>query len=254
MFLPDFIGIGGHRCGSSWLWTHIRRHPKVWTPGAKELHFFDRKLQSGAIGPRVSHSAALTRLYYARYFLKSGPRRDLVRGEFTPAYGIMSREEIAFVHAVVPEARLLLIMRDPVEALWSHLRKDFRDQTGAPLEEASDDALLAFARRDAVALRRDYPRMLENWQSAYPAERIKPLFFEDCMADPARHLAEIWGFLGLGDGARYAEAGDLQAKVNARPYSKIPGVLRDFALEEYRPISRRLSEMLGRPTPWPALN
>lgn len=252
MFTPDFIGIGGHRCGSSWLWTHIRRHPLVWTPGAKELHFFDRKLRNSALGRIASSHASLTRLYYSRYFLKSGLRRDLVRGEFTPAYGIMEPEEIRLVHTVAPKAKLLLIMRDPVEATWSHLRKDYQDTTGERLEDASESALLAFAEQDAVTLRRDYPRMIDNWAQFYPRDRIKPLFFEECMVDPVEHLVEIWDFLGLPDGTQYAAREDLKAKVNARAYSQIPEALQAYALDKYRPMNQRLSDMLGRATPWAA--
>lgn len=40
--LPDFLGIGGGRCGSTWLYDNLRKHPEVWMPPRKEIHYFDR--------------------------------------------------------------------------------------------------------------------------------------------------------------------------------------------------------------------
>ena len=41
--LPDFMGIGFQRCGTSWLDDQLRRHPSVWLPSIKELHYFDAR-------------------------------------------------------------------------------------------------------------------------------------------------------------------------------------------------------------------
>src|SRR5262245_13183400 len=44
---PDFLGIGAQKAGTTWLYEQLRRHPDVWLPPEKELHYFDRKRGAG---------------------------------------------------------------------------------------------------------------------------------------------------------------------------------------------------------------
>jgi hypothetical protein len=120
--LPDFVGIGGHRCGSTWLWKNLQNHSGIWMPATKELHIFDRRLRSKP--PWFSNSPLAVRYYYRRFYFRSAARIGVVRGEITPAYMTFSASQVGFVKQVIPRARVLFMMRDPVERGWSHLGKD----------------------------------------------------------------------------------------------------------------------------------
>ncbi len=106
---PDFLGLGGMRCGSTTLWNMLKAQPDVFLPERKELHYFDN-----ADGLRDRGLEA-----YLDYFDQARP--DQVCGEITPEY--LSVESCARqIHDLLPEARLLVVLRDPVPRAWSHYR------------------------------------------------------------------------------------------------------------------------------------
>mgnify|MGYP000274123449 CR=1 FL=1 len=78
--LPDFIGIGAMRSGTSWLGKQLKQHPGIWTASPKELHFFDRHFTNS---PQA----------YARHF--SDAPAEMAAGEITPAYAILDTGKIA---------------------------------------------------------------------------------------------------------------------------------------------------------------
>ena len=39
---PDFLVIGGQKCGTTWLQDNLEQHPQIWLPPTKEVHYFDR--------------------------------------------------------------------------------------------------------------------------------------------------------------------------------------------------------------------
>ena len=100
--LPNLIVIGAERCGTSSLHRYLRSHPQVFMSKKKELNFFvaEREWRRG-------------RSWYERQFPADAP----VRGESSPAYtaypvfsGVPAR-----LAALVPDAQLLYLVRDPVE-------------------------------------------------------------------------------------------------------------------------------------------
>jgi sulfotransferase family protein len=90
-----------------------------------------------------------------------------------------------------PEARLLLMLRDPVERFRSGLAHQLRHRaapTGATVTEA--------------VARGFYDLALVRWSEHFPPDRVLVLQYERCAADPGGELARTYGFLGLDDGFR----------------------------------------------------
>ena len=106
---PDFLGLGGMRCGSTTLWEMLKAQPDVYLSEQKELHYFDNK-----DGLWDQGLAA-----YLDYFADADP--DQVVGEITPEY-LSVDFCTARMAELVPDARLLVVLRDPVARAWSHYR------------------------------------------------------------------------------------------------------------------------------------
>ena len=110
---PDFVGVGFQRCGTTRWYNLIAAHPEVARPVAmKELHFFDR-FHSGGF---TEDDLAAYREYFPR------PPGQKV-GEWTPLYASAPWIPPLLARSA-PEARLLMILRDPVERLISGLALD----------------------------------------------------------------------------------------------------------------------------------
>ena len=173
---PDFVGIGVQKAGTSWWYELIAAHPQVSArPDLhKERHYFDRFAMK-AFGPAEVAE-------YHGWF----PRRPgTIAGEWTPDYVHMPWAPVLMADAA-PEARLLVLLRDPVERLRSGLAHH-RAQRGRVTAEVWADAVD----------RGFYDRELGRWASAYPAGQVLVLQYERCTADPAAELARTYRFLGL---------------------------------------------------------
>jgi len=173
---PDFVGIGVQKAGTSWWYELIVDHPRVFARADihKERHYFSH-FGTTPFGP-----AELSQ--YHGWF----PRPpSLVTGEWTPDYLSFSWVAPLLARAA-PSARLLVLLRDPVERFRSGL--DFRLSQGAP----DDDVTVADAVRQGF-----YARSLRAYLDHFPSDQMLVLQYEACAADPAAHLNATYDFLGL---------------------------------------------------------
>lgn len=182
--LPNLIVIGGQKCGTTSLHYYLSRHPEIFMSRVKELNFFlaNRNWSKG-VG------------WYEAQFARAGAAR--IRGESSPFYtdhpfepGVPAR-----MHSVVPEARLIFLVRDPLERLMSHyihwvaLRREDRPLAGA-LTDFTDNSYLT---------RGLYARQLAQYRPHYPLERIRVVASEDLRDRRRDTLREIFHWLGVDD-------------------------------------------------------
>ena len=172
------MGIGVQKAGTSWWYELVADHPGVSArPGIhKERHFLSR-FGTTPFGPAEIEA-------YHGWF----PRRPgTLAGEWTPDY-----LEFPWVPALLaqaaPDARLLLMVRDPVERLRSGLAHQRRHRASVP------EATMA----NAVA-RGFYHRALAQWWAHVEPDHLLVLQYERCTEDPAGQLARTYRFLGLDD-------------------------------------------------------
>ncbi len=215
---PDFVGIGAQRCGTSWWQSLIEEHPRV-TPlglGAKELHFFD-----GFWAREVGDADA------ARYRAQFLRRPGYVCGEWTPRY-LHDPWAVPALLRVAPEARLLVMVRDPVARFRSALRHAEQRRGGADADLVTD-----------AYQRGCYAAQLVRVLDLVPREQLLVLQFERCARDPAPALARTFDFLGLPT-ARVDVTGSRNA---SRPAPPAPGALVDEVRARYRADAEQLAAL-----------
>lgn len=270
--MPDFLGIGGTRCGTTWLHEQLRTHPQLWLPPVKELHYFDRstryaspshlahdglrrRLSAGddatlqwhhearrdlLRAPRHPSTAAWKLRYYLGrpdddWYTSLFPRRrGLLRGEITPSYSLLTPADVARVHSLMPDAKLLFLVRDPVERAWSGFRR----------KGLTDDEIRARLDRPAIDRRTDYLTTLDTWSAVFPRDQLFVGFFDDITADPARLLTDVLTFLGVDAGPQHIPA-DLHRRVNAARAVPMPADVRASLTRKHLPLLRALSDRLG---------
>ena len=177
---PDFIGIGVQKAGTTWWWRLLEQHPDM-PARLKETHWLTR------LGWRPMFEADIAS--YHRYF----PRpTGAITGEWTPRY-MTTPGVVDTMRACAPDAKLLVMLRDPVERYRSgvghwQMRKE---RQGKRLN-------LWAGRRDAY-IRSFYGFMLQRYVEAYGRDRLLILQLEECKADPAGQYRRTLAFLGLRD-------------------------------------------------------
>jgi hypothetical protein len=268
---PDFLIIGAQKAGTTWLHRNLQAHPQVWMPKEKELHYFDEKmgtetsLRSKLWGERAmderwrrqvrrqlgrySTFAASDIAWDLRYFLGSWnddwyaslftQGRDKTVGETTPDYSVLGKKQIAHVHEIMPEAKIIFMMRNPIERAWSQSLMDVRERN---IEDVTDEEFQNHFESKRSRMFTDYARTLENWISFFPEKQLFVGFLEDVHFYPNRLLARLYRFLGVDPSADYRV---IRRKIHSRDVETMPTRLAVSLAEAYLGDAEALEERFG---------
>ena len=221
---PDFVGIGAQRSGTSWWYRGIEAHPSVVRVKGqrKELHYFNR-FWSGEVPPDFAQS-------YASLF----PRPPgAISGEWTPRY-MHDFWSLPLLRDAAPDARVLVILRDPVERYHSGATRMVR------LAEDAERPLRMIEITDAL-WRSFYCEQLERVFELYPRDRVLVLQFERCRTDPEGQMAATCRFLGLDPFDELP--GQLLRERSPRDKPTLPDRTRDELIHRLTGDVSRLAEL-----------
>lgn len=249
--LPNFLIIGAHKAGTTSLHAYLREHPDVFMTDVQEPSFFALEGQvrvnpDGTLNrPWVqAQGAAFTLEEYEALF--SGVTSETAVGEKSPMY-LPNPEAPARIHERIPRARLIAVLRDPVERAFSHYRMNVE----AGYERASfDDAIAGelAAQPAAPGITRHYVRTgfyaagIRRYQEWFPAEQLKVFLYDDLVVDTGAVVEEIFRFIGVDPAFRP----DTSVRHNAgRPAAGTSRSLRHRALQlgQVGTLRRRGSEV-----------
>lgn len=178
--LPNLLVIGAAKAGTTSLWQYLDEHPEIFMAPDKELHFFD-----------LDDNWARGLEWYAERF--AGSDGHHVIGEATPGYTRFPHRPYAASRAaaVVPDAKLIYLVRDPIERARSHVVHEMRHG-----REHRDFAEAVLANPLYVDASR-YALQIEQWLKHYPRESLLVVQSEDLRDDQAGTLAAIYSFLAV---------------------------------------------------------
>ncbi len=210
---PDFVGVGVPKAGTSWWFNLIEAHPDVAPPVQKELNFFNRFFFERAPVDALGDDAF--RAYHGFFPRPPGKKS----GEWTPSY-LFSYRLPPFLRKAAPEAKILVLLRDPVDRYRSDISR------AMPRRERRNV-------RYKGLVRGIYTPELAPWEAEYGPDELLVLQFERCVRDPAGQLAATYRFLGLDDTYRPPRLAD---PVNVTKSKRgLPTSLERLLVELYEP-------------------
>ena len=194
---PNLFLVGAPRCGTTSLFSYLAEHPDVFGPAEKEPHFYDRDL----LGP-----GGMTESEYEALF--AGATRERWRIDASTLY-LYSAAAPAAIKQDVPDAHILVALRDPVEfvASWHNLLVASGTETILDLGAALDAEP---ARRDGLSLPTNvaplllsytelgrFTKYINRWEEAFGPERVHIVLLEDLEVDPASTGTRLLRLLGV---------------------------------------------------------
>lgn len=245
--LPDFLILGAARCGTTALYRALASHPQVEPAWRKEVAYLDRGMARG-IG------------WYRAHFPLKGVGR--VTGEATPEY-LFHPHAPQRARALMPRARLIALLREPVERAWSqhqlHVRNGFEklpfeeavareeERTAGELERMlADERYESRARHYHAYLARGlYADQVAAWLAWFPREQMLVLESEDLRARPKDVLARVARHLGIED--RWPVGIE---RAHTLPRAPLAPATRERLEAWYAPQDRRLAGLIGRAPGW----
>ncbi len=202
---PDFLIVGAPRAGTTFMFDYLGEHPDVYVPERKEPHFFATDLDSG------SYLDSLTfvrdRAEYLDLFAPARP--DQLTGEASTWY-LLSKDAARNIHGANPDTRIIAMLRDPVQMLYSiHGRRfyagsediaDFGEALAAEADRRAGRRMPERARNVQALQYRQlgrYSEQLQRYLDRFGREQVHVVVFDDFVADPAASYDEVLAFLGL---------------------------------------------------------
>ena len=187
--LPEFLGLGTQKGGTTTLHRLLEQHPDVYLPACKEVHFFDQNHDEGEG-------------WYRNHFANAEPHQRC--GEITPFY-LFHPDVPGRIHNLLPKARLIVLLRDPVERAISQVfhaqRLGFEPLPIDQALAAEQDRLATWDpysfQKHSYLSRSRYLEQLDRYEALFPREQLLILRSEDLFSTPERIWQKLLSFLEL---------------------------------------------------------
>lgn len=253
--LPDYVIIGAQKSGTTSMYRYLKKHPQIKPAYEKSIQFFDFNFDKGID-------------WYRSYF----PRKDEMvhvdrgwyyqTGESSPYYFFhpLVPERMA---QVLPDAKLILMLRNPVDRAYSHYqhvrrneREDLSFADAIEAEAGRLDGVVEKIRTDpdysimhhryhSYVSRGRYIDQFRNWLKYFPLEQFLILKSEDFFQDEEASLRKITDYLEI-------EPVQLKSYPNANPgrYTPMDDGIREKLTAYFEPYNQQLYELTGIDFDW----
>ena len=247
--LPDFVVIGGQRCGTTSLFESLSQHHDIEPSFSKEVHYFD-----------LFHERGLD--WYRAHFPLASRMSGSVCFEATPNY-LSSVHAPGLMHAVMPDTKMIVLMRDPVERTHSSWKlRVYEGSDDRPFVKAVEEELagvtvtyedvlddrrqhMARAMRWSYVEKSRYAEHLTRWFEVFDRDQFLILESEALFANPADGLASIEAFVGIDHDPTVT-----LPRSNFTAASSIDPPVRQYLTEYFAPHNERLTELTGLTFTW----
>lgn len=254
---PDFVVVGTQKGGTTSLFRYLVQHPSVLRSRKKEVDFFTDDYGKGTSWYSDQFPSRIERL---RASLRH--RSRTLTGEATPYY-LFHPLAPARIQAYCPDAKIIMMLRDPVERAYSHYKHhkklgeetlDFAsaidaedDRLAGELDKLATDASYVANnyRLYSYKARGRYVEQLERWLATYPKESLLILHSEEFFADPAAGFLQVQRFLNLPVHER-----ETYEVFNPGKRSDIAPEVRASLVDYFRPYNQRLYDLLDVDYRW----
>ena len=261
---PDFVIIGAKRGGTTSLYNYLLEHPSISPlfPGRqriKGIHYFDSEFSRGTRWYRSHFPLEVEGRYLANPWVTPS-----VTGEASPYYLFhpLAAQRLA---REVPDVRIIVSLRDPVERAYSHYKERVRHGAEPLSFEEALEAEPARLHGEAERIVREpgyrstehedhsylaqgrYLEMLRRWFGLFPREQFHIVASEDFYADPDRVVNDVWSFLGLAPSLLRS-----RRRYNYVPAPDILPATRRRLQAAFAEPNRQLEQLLERSLPWPS--
>ena len=222
---PDLICLGAQKSATTWLYEVMKIMPRVFLTPIKELHYFSqlynadarnygpdhRQKQADGIRRYLTRKATKTEAdvarlaqaehvaradvddaWYAEIFAHAPPNSACV--EICPSYMNIPIAGVQHVLRLNPAVRLLVILRDPVDRCWSHMRMHIsQGMLNSDLERLTQERTSLWP----FMFYTDYAGSLRKWERFAAPGQLSIMLHDDVAADPAGAVARILDLVAL---------------------------------------------------------
>jgi len=248
--LPNFVIVGTMKGGTTSMFQYLAQHPQINPPFRKEIKFFDIHFPKGLMW------------YRAHYPLWAKMSDGALTGEATPYY-IFHPLAAKRMAETLPDAKLIFMLRNPVDRAYSHYSHihrvgreplSFEDAIAAEPERLAGETEKIMADPNystfthvhySYLSRGRYVEQMPRWLDLFPREHILILPSEELSVSPAATFQKALDFLELKSWQPERFSIFKQGS-----YEQMPAATRQKLVEYFRPYNQQLYDLLGMKFDW----
>lgn len=254
---PNLFIVGAAKCGTTSVYRYLNSHPAIFMSARKEPHHFSRLRTIPELQPLLRQ--VLDDEAYLNLF--AGARDEIWRGEASTSY-LWDSGACERIEAFAPEARIIILLRDPVERALSHYMNNVGEQSeNRPFDQAIREELEdgGWDWSRAYVGNGRYVDSVRAYFDAFP-DRVYVGFAEELASDTAREMSRIFAFLGVDPDLVSSEEFARRWNVRSLPRGPVArGLLRTSVRRViwkttpagFRSLARRAA---FKPVPKPAIS
>lgn len=249
--LPNYLIIGAQKTGTSSLFHYLSMHPQIINSNQKEVHYFDKNFEKPLS-------------WYKQFFpLKLITNKNNAIGEATPNY-LYHPFVAQRIHNTIPEVKLIVILRNPIERVISHYFQAVRKNNEqrhimlALLEEDADEIyILNELKKNEFAIpqnvhvlyksRSRYAEQIERFFNLFPREQILFLSSKELLTMPNETLKKVYNFLQISNDFYLREVALWNVGTNKQ---EVPNEVISYLTNYFKPFNNDLYNLLGYEINW----
>jgi len=254
-----FIAIGPQKTGTTWLHHNLNKHPSVSLPKDKEIRYFSAKAAfknnnfvTNLFGKdwhykdkRYKFSLAIKREFnkfikhkrfsisnlkwHSKYFF--GTQNDQwyeslfddtkLSGDVTPIYCELSDEYLEKIKKLIPNVKIIISLRDPVEREWSRAKMNLMRNHGKDkMEDVSPEDFSKHFKSEISKKLNDYSSLIKKWKKVFDDEHLFVFHYDELQEEPQILFDKICDFLNIPRQL----INDISIKINETIDHKIPEI------------------------------
>ena len=195
---PNFFVVGAVKCGTTSIWAHLRQHPQVFVPAVKEPHFFADCVAPVPKAVAHQHCPGDVERYQRLY---QGAEKYAAIGDLSPSY-LWDEDAPAKIHKVSPQAKIVIMLRDPVDRAFSHYL--------LKVQEGAERRPFLKAVQEDYALKQKgwwisnlyvelglYTAQVRRYMEIFGEDQVKVFLFDDLNRNPEDLFSRLCQFIGI---------------------------------------------------------
>ncbi|WP_353686678.1 sulfotransferase [Thermodesulfovibrio sp. 3462-1] len=200
--IPNFFIVGAQKAGTTSLYEYLKEHPEIYMSPVKEPHYFAKDLDYENMRRDMKRTTIFIRTLEEYLELFNGVKNEKAIGEASPSY-LYSKVAAYEIKKFNPDAKVIMILRDPVERAYSHYLMNLRD--GLTSEKDFIKEVLSDLKKPKKGWGIShlyielglYYEQVKRYLDTFPKDNVKILLYEDFKLNTYEVIKDIFSFLGV---------------------------------------------------------
>jgi hypothetical protein len=191
--LPTFLIVGVQKAGTTSIYNYLQEHPQVFMSRVKETNFLEQDWETFPPEKQNKNRTITIEDYVALF---TDVRDEIAIGEASPNYLFHYESSAARIKKYVPNAQLIIVLRNPIERAYSDYLMHIRDAIGSQVTSFSEQ-IDKKAHKSFIIRKGFYATPVKYYLEQFGTEQIKVYLYDDLVRDSEQFMQDFYTYIGV---------------------------------------------------------